>query len=281
MKKTCVIFFNCHGDEIGKHLITSEQFETNYTVRYIALYNYIEGQIYGNNSDLIDEHKHLIRNCDMIIMQYIKNNRKVIHQDYIKSLLKPDCTSIILPHYSFSGYHYPYDIINDDNVNENKTKEELQNYVDNLFIDKKKEIVLHLESELDHIKYLDACSDISCYQFIKDNYNKHLLFYYRPYPTYILFHFISQKILEKIGLNDIIKPRWSSYAAHFTNVIFPNVKKYLNLKFDVKLNYNCNILEYIICCKKNDTTSLILQERKIGKQHSKDMKEIILSNKYR
>jgi hypothetical protein len=281
MKKTCVIFFNCHGGEIVNHLITSEQFKTNYTVHYIALYDYIEGYKYGNNSDLIDEHKHLIRNCDMIIMQYIKNNRKVIHQDYIKSLLKPDCTSIILPHYSFSGYQYPYDIINDDNINENKTKEYLNNYINNLFIDKSESIILHLDSELDHIKTLDNNSDIQCYQFIKDNYNKHLLFYSRSYPTYHLFYYIAQEILKKIGINDIIKPIWSSYAAHCTDPVLPSVKKFLDLEFEVGFNYGCNLLEYIICCKRNNTNSLLLKETKIGRQHSKDMKEIILSNKYR
>lgn len=104
-------------------------------------------------------------------------------------------------------------------------KKELQNYINNLFIDKETEIIAHLNSELNHIKELDMYSDIKCYQFIKDNYNKHLLFYSRSYPTYILFHFISQKILEKIGLNDIIKPIWSSYAQHCTDLIFPNVKK--------------------------------------------------------
>lgn len=282
MKKTCVIFFNCHGGELQHHLLSSKQFNNNYNIHCIALYDYIEGYKYANNDDLIDEHKYLVQICDVIILQYIKKKeRKVIYQDYIKSLLKPDCISIIIPHYSFSGYQYPYDITNDDNINENKTKEELQNYIDNLFIDNKKEIILHLESELDHIKDLDACSDISCYQFVKDNYDKKLLFYSRSYPTYILFHFISQKILEKIGLNDIIKPIWSSYAKHCTDFIFPNVKKYLNIQFDIDFNYNCNILEYIICCKKCNTNSLLLKETKIGRQHSKCIKELISSKKYR
>ena len=281
MKNTCVIFFNCHGSELQHHLLSSKQFNKNFDINCIALYDYIEGYKYEKNDDLIDEHKHLVQTCDLIILQYIKKNRKVIHPDYIKSLLKPDCTSIIIPHYSFSGYHYPYDIFNDDNINENISKKELQNYVDNLFIDKEKEIILHLEAELNHIKELDTSSDIKCYQFVKDNYDKNLLFYSRSYPTYYLFHFISQKILEIIGIVDIIKPIWSSYAAHCSDVIFTNVKKYLELKFDVNFNYGCNILEYIICCKKHNTNSLLLKEVKIGRCHSKYIKELILSKKYR
>tara|TARA_X000001036_G_scaffold438597_1_gene486888 strand:+ start:67 stop:915 length:849 start_codon:yes stop_codon:yes gene_type:complete len=282
MKKQCVIFFNCHGGELQHHLLSSKQFNNNYDIHYIALYDYIEGYKYGGKNDLIDEHKHLIQNCDMIILQYIKKDRKIIHQDYIKSLLKPDCTSIIIPHYSFSGYQYPHDIINDDNINEHKTKEELNNYINNLFIDKKKEILLHLESELNHIKELDVYSDISCYQFVKDNYNKTLLFYSRSYPTYVLFHFISQEILKKISITDVIKPVWSSYAQHCTDIIYPNVKKYLNLEFNIKFNYKCNILEYIICCKKCNTNSfLLLKETKIGRIHSKCIKELILAKTYR
>jgi hypothetical protein len=281
MKKTCVIFFNCHGSEITHQLLGSKQFSNIYNIHHIALYDYIKGYKYGNNDDLIDEHKHLIQNCDMIILQYIQKDRKVIHQDYIKSLLKTDCTSIIIPHYSFSGYQYPYDITKDDNISETKTKDELNNYINNLFIDKKKEISLHLESELNHIKDLDVYSDISCYQFVKDNYNKNLLFYSRSYPTYHLFHFLSQKILDKIGISDIIKPIWSSYAVSSLGPILPNVKKYLELNFDLRFNYGCNLLEYIICCQRNNTNILYLQNRKIGRLHSTDVTELISSKKYR
>lgn len=281
MNKTCVIFFNCHGNEIQHHLLSSKQFYNNYDVHCIPIYDYIEGYKYANNDDLIDEHKHLVKICDVIILQYIKKDRKVIQHDYIISLLKPDCTSILIPHYSFSGYNYPYDIFNDDNINKNISKTQLQYYVDNLFIDKEKEIILHLESELNNIIELDVYSDIKCYNFVKDNYDKKSLFYSRSYPTYHMFHFISQQILEKIYINDIINPIWSSYASHCTDVIFPNVKKYLNLKFDVTLNYDCNILEYIICCKIHNTNSLILKELKIGRRHSKDVKELILSKIYR
>ena len=282
MKKSCVIFFNCHGNEIRNHLLMSNQFNNNYTIHLIALYHYIEGYKYEKNTDLIEEHKNLVQTCDLIILQYIKKkNRNVIHHDYIKSLLKSDCISIIIPHYSFSGYQYPYDIFNDDNIIENITKEDLQNYVNQLFIDKKNEILIHLENELNHIKELDRFSDVSCYEFIKKNYNKKLLFYSRSYPTYILFHFITQKILEKIKINDIIKTKWSAYAKHCSDIIFPNVKKYLNIQFDIDFNYNCNILEYIICCKKYKINSLLLKETKKGKYHSKFIKELILSKKYR
>lgn len=282
MKKNCIIFFNCHGGELINHLISSKQFNDNYDITFITLYDYIEGYKYEKNEDLIDEHKQLIQICDLIILQYIKKDRKIIHQDYIKSLLKKECISIIIPHYTFSGYQYPYDIINDNNINKNITKKELQNYINNLFIDKENEIIAHLNSELNNIKELDTHSDIKCYKFIKNNYNKKLLFYSRSYPTYNLFHFISQKILEKINITDIIQPVWSSYASAHTELILPNVSKYLNLKFDITFNYRCNILEYIICCKKCNCNNLYLKNRRTaGRNHVKNILDIISSKKYK
>ena len=281
MKKKCVIFLNCHGGELQNHFITSKQFNDNYDIESIALYDYLEGYKYGKNNDLIEEHKQLIQTCDLIILQYIKKDRKIIHLDYIKSLLRKDCISILIPHYTFSGYQYPYNIINDVNINENITKKELQNYINNLFIDKETEIISHLRSELNHIKELDMYSDIKCYKFIKHNYNKKLLFYSRSYPTYVLFHYISQKILEKIGISDIIQPVWSSYASARTEVILPNVSKYLNLKFDITFNYRCNILEYIICCKKCNCNNLYLQNRRTAcRNHVINIQDIISSKKY-
>lgn len=189
MKKNCVIFFNCHGGQIYKQLKSSQNFNEKYNVKHIALYDYLPGYVYSNNDDLILEHKELINNADLVILQYIKkNNIHIISHKYIKSLLKNNAKIILIPHYTFSGYNFNYDIINDNFFNIEKTKEDLENYINNLFIDKKKEIIDNLNSELENIKILDTFSDIKCYDFIKDNYNKKQLFYSRSYPTYILFH---------------------------------------------------------------------------------------------
>lgn len=134
----------------------------------------------------------------------------------------------------------------------------------------------HLNSELQHIKDLDKFSDIKCYEFVKNNYNKYLLFYLRSYPTYRLFHYISQKILGKLNINEQISPIWSSYAAHCTEVIFPKVKEYLNLEFDIKFNFKCNIIEYILYCKIYNTNCLNLKNRRDeGRKHVKDLLRIM------
>lgn len=282
MKKQCVVFFNCQGGEIMDNLQQSTQFNSIYDIKYIALYNYLQGYKYENENDLIDDHKQIIQNCDLIILQYIKNDRKVIHHDYIKSLLKNNAKIILIPHYTFSGYQFPYDLCNDKFIDENKNKLELEKYINNLFVNDKDKIIDHLNNELKHIKDLDKYSDIKCYRFVKNNYNKYLLFYSRRYPTYNFFHYIAQSILKLINIDEDINAKWSSYASHFTGIIYPNVQKYLNLDFQVRYNYKCNILEYIICCKKNNTNSLNLKKRRNeGRKHCKDMLMIISSKKYR
>lgn len=284
MKKTCVIFFNCHGGEIKKHLLSSSTFNEVYDIIFIPLYDYLlEGYKYSQNEDLIENDKKLIRECDLIILQYIKNDRKIIHHDYIKTLIKKECKIIIISHYTFSGYNYPYDIINDVFINTDKSKNELRTYINSLFLEDKNKILEHLNKELEHIKNLDLNSDIKCYDFIKNNYNKNLLFYSRSYPTYILFHYITERILKMININDVIKPIWSSYASHTLEPIYPNVKKYLELEFDIpQFNFRCNLLEYLICCKKNNTNSLCLKNRhEDGKKHCNSIIEIISEGKYR
>lgn len=78
MKKLCVIFFNCHGGEIEKHLLSSIKFNNIYDIKFIPLYDYLlDGYKYSNNEDLIEDDKKLIINSDLIILQHIKNYRKI------------------------------------------------------------------------------------------------------------------------------------------------------------------------------------------------------------
>ena len=101
----------------------------------------------------------------------------------------------MIPHYTFSGHHYPYNILEDSNINEEKSYDELLYYVNNVLLkENKKEIKDHLDKELDHIKELDELSDIKCYNFIKDNYKDNLLFFNRSYPTSHLIHFMAKQI---------------------------------------------------------------------------------------
>lgn len=282
MKHNCVIFFNCHGSEIHKQLKLSYDFNEKYNVNYIALYDYLSGFKYSNNNDLIFEHKELIKNADLMILQYIKNNNNnVISHEYIKTLVKNNTKIILIPHYTFSGYNFNYDIVNDHYFDTKKTKEELEEYIDNLFIDKEKEIIENLNNELENIRILDNFSDIKCYDFIKENYNKKQLFYSRPYPTYVLFNYISQQILNILEINSNIEIIYTNYASHTLEPIFPVVKKTLNIQFDIKFNYECNLIEYLICCKTYGIKNIILEEKKGRKIYVDYIKKIIQDKLYR
>ena len=282
MKKNCVIFFNCHGGEIYKQLKSSENFNKIYNIKHIALYDYLPTHIYSKNDDLIFEHKKQISDADLIILQYIKKkDRYIISQEYIKTLLKNDAKIILIPHYTFSGYNYDYDIVNDENFNTNETKENLEKYVNNLFIDKEKEIQEKLENELKNIEILDYYSNIKCYNFVKENYNKKQLFYSRSYPTYIFFNYISQEILNILEIINDIKIVWTNYASHTLEPIYPAVKKILNIQFNIEFNYKCNIIEYLVCCKIHNINYIILEEKKGRKIYVDFVKKIIDEKKYR
>ena len=107
MSKDCVIFFNCHGEEILKYLNSSGKFKSVYKCHYISLYDYLPSYKYSKLDDLIPRHKKLITNCDLIILQYMRLNRNIIHHDNILNLIKNDCKHILIQHYTFSGYYFP------------------------------------------------------------------------------------------------------------------------------------------------------------------------------
>jgi hypothetical protein len=282
MKKKCIIFFNCHGGEIFKQLKSSDKFSEIYETDFIPLYDYLDGYKFSNENDLIEYHKKLLGLCDILILQYIKNNTKnIINHEHIKTLVKKDCIIFTIPHYTFSGYHPYFDIVNDTFINENKNKNELEIYIDNLFLNEKDKILKNLNDEFENIKKLDEFSDIKCLDFIKKNYNKYQLFYSRSYPTYVLFHYIAQQILNKLNINELINPIYTSYANHTTEPIFQQVKYVLNIQFDFKLNYGCNLTEYLICCKINNVNSIVLENKKKGKIYVEKILEIIKNNKYR
>ena len=278
--KTCTVFFNCFGGEIVNQLKASKTFCKTYNIQHIALYDYLEGYKYGNKKELIKEHKNLVNNCDLLILQYIKKDREVIKHTNIISFTNKNCKIILIPHYTFSGYNYPFDIINDNNIKENMKKKELMKYIDNLHFDKKQKIILYKDSELENIKNLDQNSSIKCYEFVANNFNKYRLFNSRSYPTYIFFHYIAQEILYNININELIKPIWSKFGLENSHPILPVVFKYLKLDFGNNFNYKCNLYEYIICCKKLKVNDLYLINRKKGRTHINELKQIIESKNY-
>ena len=54
-------------------------FKWIYDIKFIPLYNYLfDGYKYSKNDNLIKNDKKLIQECDLIILQHIKNYREII-----------------------------------------------------------------------------------------------------------------------------------------------------------------------------------------------------------
>lgn len=280
--KKCVFFYNCMSSEIIKQLNTSSLFSSTYSIIFIPIYEYIiESGKYFNEKELINEHTDLLLSCDLLIRLSLRKNRGYLNFENIKQYLKKECICIKIPQYTFSGYHYPYNFIDDKNIDEHKPLPFLKEYINNLLKDNLEDIDNNLVKELEHIKNLDKISDIKCYDFIKTNYKNIMLFNNRSYATYHLFHYIAQGILLKLSIYDQLNKVCSKFGIENTEPILPIVYKKLELKFSPNVfKIKCNLLEYIICCKKLNTHSLYLLERKKGRKHCKLLNTIIQSKKF-
>lgn len=273
-KKKCVFFFNCHGEQIMNHLLSCPIFNNLYDCTHITIYDYLNGYKYEHENDIINEHKKLINDCDLLILQHIRTfNREIIHHEYIKTLIKSNCKCITISHFTFSGY-YPEDSSNNKIIDKNSTKDEIENYVNNLFTNKE-EIIENFNRELDHLKELDKNSDIKCLNFVKNNYSKYLLFHSRWYPTSYFFIYISNEILKLLNIVYEIEFFNNLWALDTQTPLYPNVKKYLQLDFNINYCLNANLIEYIYYMKHENFIHL---KRRNGRMN---LYKIIKEGKFR
>jgi hypothetical protein len=239
MKKTIVFCMNCHGRHIiniinkYKHIILND-----YDIIHIsyASNNYLTTNIFN------DEDINIIKKADILILQYIKNNRNMLNHDYICNNLATTKQIYIFPHYTFNGYFY------DENYNikllfDCKTKEEIDNTIKNIIFDSKK-CLEHVEKSFDYIKELDKLGNgcINIYQFIKDNYKKYRLFQENGHPNNLFFIEVANQLLYKIGYNPLDGLYENTQSSDATlNIIYPQLKDILNLEFE----YNITKEQYI------------------------------------
>jgi hypothetical protein len=256
--KKLVFIFNCHSGQIKKQIT-----HLPFLFDEIIIYNYLlpgyvkDTLIYYDNEDL-----EKIKSADILIVQNVKNLRgkEFIGIDHIKSIAKKEAIFIKIPHYTFMGYFLEFDT--------NKQ-------IDILNYGSEEEILKNLENSLEKIKNLDEISDIKCYDFIKENYRSVRLFHAKIYPTFHLFHFMAQEICKILGFESNIKKIYSGYANPSNKIIFPNVKKYLQLNFNIEdFCYNCTQEEYITICKKLGINELYLFPRREGKNHIKELENL-------
>lgn len=142
MKKRLLCLFDCHGNEILKHLQTNSFFSSMFDTTYIAIQDYLE-------KDIPESIKDQIKDTDVIILQYIKNVRPYIHHTIIQSYCKADCTFILVPHYVFSGYWINFDL--PEMFTKDKNYNELLELYKNIHIDTDK-IIKNFEDSIEEVK---------------------------------------------------------------------------------------------------------------------------------
>lgn len=276
-----MFFFNCLSTAITDQLKSSKSFNDNYNIIKIPLYDYLKGYKYENEIDIIENHKKKIYNADILILQSLRTDRGFLNKENIIKYTKSNCKVICIPHYSFSGYFPNFDIINCNNLNIEKNFEENNKYLSNILFDNKKDILLNLDNELEHIKNLDLLSDIKCYNFIKENYRKKRLFINRSYGTNYFYNFLANEIIKKINLDiGYINTAYSNFAKYLEIPIYDNVYKNLELDFDnnFTLPLKCNIVEYTICSKIMNYNNV--DTRKKYKKFIIKLNDVIESKKY-
>lgn len=239
-KKSLVIFFNCHGKEIYKILNKYQPFTNEYDLSYIPLHNHFE-------NDISNIQKELIKNADVLIIQFIKNKRKFVHHDIIIPLTNPKCKIIMLPHYVFSGYFINFNI----NRNFDKSQNKFNEYL-NIGKDiSKNDIINFFNHSLLEFQKTEEISSIKMFPIVKDLFKKHLLFNSRSYPTSLFFNYVSIEILKLLNIStQNYKFIDKKFAKNVETIILPYVKKVLQLEFDVfnkeYLNISYNAIDYLL-----------------------------------
>jgi Polysaccharide biosynthesis enzyme WcbI len=249
-KKKIVICMNCHGIYIKNLLESVDEIKNKYLIERVNYVYYIDNK---NETDFTENDKNILKNLDILIVQYIKNDRGHInHSEVIKKYTNEKTKFVIIPHYTFYGYFSTYDMISEidnDIKNSNNIPMCIENFdvkKINYYINKKiknvltKDGILHMfNSSLDKVKQLDNFSDVKLFEFIKNNYKSIKLFENPSHPRNIVFVEIVEQILKKIDINySNLKKNNISYHSNQIYPIFNEIKETLNLEFDTNMYYN-------------------------------------------
>lgn len=218
---------NCHGLHI-KNILKKSFLNLDYNISHISYVNKIDNPIF-NESEL-----NLIKKADVLLIQYIKNDRGCINHNYIiKNLINKKAKYFICPHYTFSGYLY-------DNMESLvkptiKSKSEIDILKESMKFDKKK-VLDFFNSELEHLKELDALGDFILYDFVKNNYKYNKVFENRGHPNIIFFYELVNQILKKLNYKSYVQSPLNNERLGDETLIFDDLKNILKPEFDTTIN---------------------------------------------
>lgn len=232
MKKKLVFTMNCHAGYIIRNIEKyNHKILDDYDIYHI---NYASGT-YLIDYNLTNDDVELIKKADVLIIQYIKNDRGMLNHDYIKQIAETN-KIFILPHYTFSGYFD--DKITNKLIHENKTISQIENAIANINIDEDS-VIENLNNNLNNIKNLDELGCCNMFEYVNNNYKKTRLFQNRAHPNNLFFIELANQLLQKMGyekLNGI----YENFSNHSNQIciIYEPIKDILKLEFDCNIYSN-------------------------------------------
>ena len=275
MKKLLVILANCQGNPLS-HML-NKYYSNLYDIKYYTNYEYIK-----NNLNLPLD----IKEADVFLYQnYSNNDEKYDLKILLENVLKKECIKICFPSLHSCNLIFCYDVTEPNNyktitnekpfgefyygishiidefnkyeINENTKKnknEIIEKIIDSSNNDNfisKETILYHNKRTFEFLENKCLSSDVpEIYYFIKNNFTKIRLWHNPNHPTGILLNELFKLIFLKLKLeyfeneeNFIIL---ENFLADWVMPIFPCVKQYYNMKFDINKCsswYNKNIID--------------------------------------
>ncbi len=246
-KKNITIYMNCHGYEIQRHLLMSDEFKSKYNnPEVIITFNRI------NNGGLTEQDKKILSETDILIYNPVSEEHKEMSYQEIIKQIKPINKTICIPYYRFYGYWYNKDGLEkihnkyfDQGLQkelipelkkyklEELNQEVIDNIIDNVYGNKKEEIKLYCDRSLEDFKRLDNISTIRMYDFVKTYYKEKQLFYNYCHPTPVFFRHLTQQLFKHLELKnpkEVRKTNMGLSSHQFP--IYKPICDSLELKFD-------------------------------------------------
>lgn len=220
--KSFVIYSNCHSYPIEFFLNLSDKFKNTYACHTVSILNYLNKPEITSLSE-IDIAK--LKNADIVLCQYIQNDRNHLNHLNILSYCKAGVKILMMPHHRFSGYsvisknefkfkvndwtHIPIEIYEHYVKSKNYAEFEFG------FKDIMKSIEIKM-SDLEVARLTDyfietytklndtqSSKELNMSNFVIANYKKLQLFADDAHPTGVFFHELAKKILVVLEIGDI------------------------------------------------------------------------------
>lgn len=270
MIKVCLVG-DCHFSIISWYLYKNLKFCEKYDSIHVSINKYLN----SNYIDYTDDDKKQIREADILILQYIENDRGFLNNCETLKLADRSSKSILIPHYRCSIYNDGMTKISYRNINNIENVSEaikiIKNEIDT--INKYSYDLDQLENfKNQHIAEflkINSYSNIDMSHYFMNNYQSKRLFQARGYPSSIFFYELSNRLLTHIGINEYVPFVDSYFAENTAYPIFKYWYDFCGFTFENKF-YTYGHIEmqdyeyyYMICYLKNSNIQDIQLIKKI------------------